>query len=171
LSKAGQTSEIGYLSVIDNHIASTTGYTHYMSNSAQIRKDATDLIANYATNNTSDHYPVFSQYNFAQTTPPSSGGGSGGVTTAIVTVNAADAGIYLLENPVHQSVVLQFKNSLQQVTISLVDVFGRRINLMNKKLIAANEIVSFDIANYNSGFYFIAVQTPTLNTALKVFKY
>jgi len=155
LSKAGQTSEIGYTSVIDNHIVSAAGYTYYVAGSAAIRTDITNTIANYASQNTSDHYPVSVNYNF--------------VTTAVTTINAAAAGIKLL-NLAPDKISIQFNKTLQQPVISVTDAAGRRIATINRKQIVQGELINIDVSVNAATIFFIKVQTNSFSTVLTTLK-
>jgi hypothetical protein len=63
LSLAGKKSTVEYNDVIDHVIASSEIATYYMPGSANILTDVANLVTNYG-NTTSDHYPVFSRYQF-----------------------------------------------------------------------------------------------------------
>lgn len=78
LSLAGKKSTVSYNDVIDHVTISNDLVTDYMPASAKILTDVTSLVNNFGSS-TSDHYPVFSRYRFANTTAPS-------VTTCIAEV-------------------------------------------------------------------------------------
>lgn len=63
LSLAGKKSTVDYNDVIDHVIASSEMAAYYMPESANILNDVANLVTNYG-NTTSDHYPVFSRYQF-----------------------------------------------------------------------------------------------------------
>lgn len=68
LSPAGQHSDVNYTSVIDNVILTDTFSHFYLSSSATVLSDVSNLVAKYGTT-TTDHYPVFTQYSFAPLVP------------------------------------------------------------------------------------------------------
>ncbi|MFV0605136.1 MAG: endonuclease/exonuclease/phosphatase [Niabella sp.] len=64
LEGLGNQSTINYQnSVIDHQIISSVMTKWYMNNSAKIRTDVTQVVPDFNTGNTSDHYPVSSVYN------------------------------------------------------------------------------------------------------------
>lgn len=69
LSLAGKKSTVSYNDVIDHVTISNELVADYLSSSAKILTDVTSLVSNYGST-TSDHYPVFSRYRFANTTAP-----------------------------------------------------------------------------------------------------
>ena len=63
LNTIGYQSTLGYKnSVIDQQIISNEVTKWYKSGSIKIRTDVTDVVPNYLSGNTSDHYPVTSEY-------------------------------------------------------------------------------------------------------------
>jgi hypothetical protein len=69
LSLAGKKSTTGFNDVIDHVIVSNDMAPYYMSSSATILSDVTSLITNYGST-TSDHFPVFTRYQFELPAPP-----------------------------------------------------------------------------------------------------
>ena len=71
-SKQGRRSTVTGADVIDHVIVSNEMATFFISNTMQIRTDVVGMVAtspiNYA-DSTSDHYPIFTRYNFLQTLP------------------------------------------------------------------------------------------------------
>jgi hypothetical protein len=62
----GLSSMINFPNVIDNHVISDEAMTYYIPGSAKIRSDVVTVVPDYvSSHNTSDHWPVFSQYNLA----------------------------------------------------------------------------------------------------------
>ncbi|ANI90680.1 hypothetical protein A9P82_07865 [Arachidicoccus ginsenosidimutans] len=64
LNKKGVASMIAEPSVVDQQIISSVFAKKYISHSAKIRTDVTTIIPGYERRQTSDHYPVSSQYVF-----------------------------------------------------------------------------------------------------------
>lgn len=88
LANAGQTSMINFPNVVDNHIISNEMVPFYVLNSVKIRTDVTNVVPDYVSaHNTSDHYPVFSQYSLS------------GIITGVPVVNPAALGIRVYPNP------------------------------------------------------------------------
>ncbi|MFI5222139.1 MAG: T9SS type A sorting domain-containing protein [Bacteroidia bacterium] len=64
LSDAGKSSFISGGHMIDQTLLTTPMRNFYVSNSSRVLDTITNFIANYASNNTSDHYPVMGFYSF-----------------------------------------------------------------------------------------------------------
>lgn len=69
LSLAGKKSTVSYNDVIDHVTISNELNADYLPGSANILTDVTSLVSNFGST-TSDHYPVFSRFRFANTTAP-----------------------------------------------------------------------------------------------------
>nr|MBA3674275.1 T9SS type A sorting domain-containing protein [Chitinophagaceae bacterium] len=69
LSLAGKKSTVSYNDVIDHVILSNDIQPDYMSSTATILTDVASLVSNYGKT-TTDHYPVFTRYQFKNTNPP-----------------------------------------------------------------------------------------------------
>jgi hypothetical protein len=69
LSLAGKKSTVSHDNVIDHVMASNEMVSTYISGTANILTDVTWLVSNYGST-TSDHYPVFTRYIFANITSP-----------------------------------------------------------------------------------------------------
>jgi hypothetical protein len=69
LSLAGKKSTVSYNDVIDHVVISNELQPYYMQSTATILTDVATLVSNYS-NTTSDHYPVFTRYQFDQPAPP-----------------------------------------------------------------------------------------------------
>ena len=69
LSLAGKKSTVSYNDIIDHVTVSNELVADYLPASAKILTDVTSLVSNYGST-TSDHYPVFTRYRFANTTAP-----------------------------------------------------------------------------------------------------
>lgn len=69
LSIAGKKSTVSYNDVIDHVMLSNEMQPFYLPASANILTDVASLISNYGKT-TTDHYPVFTRYQFKNTIPP-----------------------------------------------------------------------------------------------------
>ena len=69
LSEAGKKSTVSYNDVIDHVMITNDIQPYYIPGSATILTDAANLVNNYGST-TSDHYPVFTRYQFEQPAPP-----------------------------------------------------------------------------------------------------
>jgi hypothetical protein len=159
LQLAGKTSEIGYSnSVIDNHVVSAKGYNYYVANSIAIKTDVTNVVSNYTSGNTSDHYPVFSQYNLST------------VVTAINNVTLQELGIKTFPNPFTDKIYVNFGKNLQDAQLNIIDITGRIISQLNRKTIYTGETVQLSVSNASAGIYLLQIKTPQLQTVVKLKK-
>jgi Bacterial Ig-like domain/Secretion system C-terminal sorting domain/Endonuclease/Exonuclease/phosphatase family len=74
LSYAGFKSTVSFNDMIDHTVISNELADVFMASTAQVRTDVVNVVATNATNyasTTSDHYPVYSRFNFAQQALPS----------------------------------------------------------------------------------------------------
>ncbi|MGI8582421.1 MAG: lamin tail domain-containing protein [Chitinophagaceae bacterium] len=69
LSLAGKKSTVSYNDVIDHVLLSNELQPFYLPSTANILTDVASLVSNYGKT-TTDHYPVFTRYQFKNTTPP-----------------------------------------------------------------------------------------------------
>ena len=69
LSLAGKKSTTGFNDVIDHVVVSNDMAPYYMASSASILSDVTSLVSSYGST-TSDHFPVFTRYQFELPAPP-----------------------------------------------------------------------------------------------------
>jgi hypothetical protein len=69
LSLAGKRSTVTFNDVIDHVMLTDDMVPYYMAGSANILTDVANLVSNYGST-TTDHYPAFTRYRFANTTPP-----------------------------------------------------------------------------------------------------
>lgn len=69
LSLAGKRSTVSHDNVIDHVVVSNEMEPYYMTSTATVVTDVTGMVSNYG-NTTSDHYPVFTRYRFAEPVAP-----------------------------------------------------------------------------------------------------
>ncbi|KAK6021185.1 HYR domain protein, partial [Ostertagia ostertagi] len=69
LSLAGKRSTTGFNDMIDHVIVSNEMAPYYMPATANVLNDVTSLVSNYGST-TSDHFPIFTRYQFEQPAPP-----------------------------------------------------------------------------------------------------
>lgn len=158
LALAGQTTMINYPNVIDNHVVSVPMNSFYVANSVQIRIDATALIPNYQSNNTSDHYPVTSKYNFT------------GTTTAIPTVTASQLKVSFYPNPFAAQLNIAFGKTLTNVQLQLSDVQGKILVTQQYNRIAEGSTLKPWFSNLAKGIYFLGIATADYQTVIKLVK-
>jgi trimeric autotransporter adhesin len=157
LGKAGQTSMTDYPNVVDNHVISNEVAPGYVMNSASIRTDVVPLVVQYAAT-TSDHYPVFSQYNL------------NGVLTGIPSPVLTDIQILLFPNPFTHHINLISSKNLNAVKIMVEDMMGRRLSIVEEKRIPALTNFRLDLSLLSKGVYIIRIESKEEKTVQKIIK-
>lgn len=159
LSYAGQASTLNYNDVIDHQVISNEASVFYVPGSAMIRTDVVNTVPNYVTTqNTSDHYPVFSQYNLAN------------MPTNIVSVSVGQLGVKISPIPTQENINLWFSKPLTKTTVQLYDITGRLLLSNSYNTIRPNEIKSIDVSKLNAGVYLISIQTGKTIATQKIIK-
>jgi hypothetical protein len=159
LSYAGQTSTLNYNDVIDHHLISNEATIFYIPGSARIRTDVVNAVPNYVSaQNTSDHYPIFSQYNLAN------------MPTSVVTVSPSKFGVSIYPNPVREQAYIKFVKPMGKTTLQLFDVSGKVLETTTFTAIRTNETKMLSMANYPPGMYCISIQTATTRSIQKIIK-
>lgn len=116
LGAAGQTTMINFPNVIDNHVISNEVMPFYIPNSAKVRTDVLTVVPDYVSAaNTSDHYPVFSQYDLS------------GVVSAVPPTPATTFGIRLYPNPGTGVYYLKSTKTLPTAQAKLFNRLGQLI--------------------------------------------
>ena len=116
LGAAGQTTMINFPNVIDNHVISNEVVSFYVPNSAKVRTDVTTVVPDYVSAaNTSDHYPVFSQYNLS------------GVVNSVPSSPAAEFGISIFPNPSKGSFFIKSTKNIPASQARLFNSSGQMI--------------------------------------------
>jgi Secretion system C-terminal sorting domain len=157
LGNAGQTSMTDFPNVIDNHIISNELEQYYVPGSAKIRTDVTTIIPDYITaHNTSDHYPVFSQYNLA------------GVFTSVPNISATELGIITFPNPFKGEINIKATKSLTQVQLKIINMQGQVLSEQQFTRIAEGTIVQPYLPSLSTGVYFLQIQTKEYRTTVKL---
>lgn len=157
LGAAGQTSMINFPNVVDNHVISNEVEPFYVPGSAQIRTDITSVVPDYVTaHNTSDHYPVFSQYNLA------------GVVTGLPVVTANELGIMAFPNPFTNAVAIKATKNLANIKLQLYNLQGELINTQTLGMITAGSVVQLSFPALSKGIYFLQTETKQYKTVIKL---
>lgn len=156
LGNAGQTSMTDFPNVIDNHVISNELEQYYVAGSAKIRTDVVTIVPDYVTaHTTSDHYPVFSQYNL-------------GVTTAVPNVTASELGIITFPNPFKEQLNIKATKTLTQVQMKLMNVQGQILNTQYYNIIASGSTVQPTLPSLANGIYFLSIETKQYKTVVKL---
>lgn len=158
LALAGQTSMITFPNVVDNHVISNEVTPFYVLNSAKVRTDVTSIVPDYiSAHNTSDHYPIFSQYSLA------------GIITSVPTISAAELGLKISPNPFVDELIITTTKIISNVRLRLLTVHGQVVSTQSYPFISAGSTVKplFKVAT--KGIYFLQVETKQYKTVIKLF--
>lgn len=157
LGASGQTTMINFPNVIDNHIISNEVEPFYVPGSAKIKNDVTSIIPDYVTaHNTSDHYPVFSQYNLS------------GVVTGVTNVSANEMGVVVYPNPFKENIYIKATKTLTNVNMQLINLQGQVIHKKDYNLIPAGSFTNLNYPALQSGVYFLQMETRQYKTVVKL---
>ncbi|RYY19524.1 MAG: T9SS type A sorting domain-containing protein [Cytophagaceae bacterium] len=142
LAQAGLQSTVSYKTVIDNVIANRNMANYYINGTAAIRTDVAGAITNYATT-TSDHYPVFTRYSFANT------------TTA--TKNSSRVALGLYPNPVTNTVRFDVPETGSNLRLQVQTVDGRVVLQGSGSVEQLNQQLNQRVGTLGTGLYLIQV--------------
>ena len=155
LGVAGQTTMINFPNVIDNHIISNEAAPFYVPNSAKVRTDVTTIVPDYVSaHNTSDHYPVFSQYDLS------------GVITSINNVSPQEFGLSLYPNPGRNQFWLHSKKNIPASSIQLFSLNGQLIWNGTISRMAAGSNQALNFPNLPAGNYQLKITHTEESTHL-----
>jgi hypothetical protein len=157
LGNAGQTSMTDFPNVVDNHVISNELEQYYVPGSVKIRTDVLTIIPDYITaHNTSDHYPVFSQYNLA------------GIVTAVPNISTSELGIVAFPNPFKEELNLKATKNLTQIQMKLMNMQGQILNTQHYNIISAGSTIHPALPSLSKGIYFLSVETKQYKTVVKL---
>ncbi|MFN4008235.1 MAG: endonuclease/exonuclease/phosphatase family protein [Chitinophagaceae bacterium] len=168
-SLAGKRSTIGFNDVIDHQVASKAMDSMFISGSATVRTDVVNVIPDYNTRNTSDHYPVFSSYKLSNgdtslapivnPNPP---------TPPVVTPTALQ--VQLINNPItNNELVLKANQSVTNVQLALFNSNSTQIWQVSNTVLS-NGTNGFTLPQLPNGAYFLRIQTPQQLLQFKILK-
>ena len=126
-------------------------------NSASIRTDVVPLVVQYAAT-TSDHYPVFSQYNL------------NGMVTGIYPPGLTEIKLNLFPNPFTNRIRVFTTRNINAVKIIVEDVLGRKLLIRDEKRIIANTYLELDLSSLSNGVYTIRVESKEGTSVQKIVK-
>ncbi len=157
LGVAGQSSMINFPNVVDNHVISNELTPFYVLSSAKIRNDITAVVPDYiSAHNTSDHYPVFSQYSLD------------GLITGLPFVTPTAFGIRVSPNPFGSSLRLTATKTLTNVQLRLLNMQGQVISTKIIGLMTAGTSYTPAYHELSRGIYFLQVETKQQRTVVKL---
>jgi len=157
LGVAGQSSMINFPNVVDNHVISNELTPFYVLSSAKIRNDITAVVPDYITaHNTSDHYPVFSQYSLE------------GLITGVPVVTPTALGIQVNPNPFGSILRIRATKTLANVQVRLLNMQGQIIHSKTIGLLSTGSSYEPDLTELPRGIYFLQVETKQQKTVVKL---
>lgn len=157
LGVIGQTTMINFPNVIDNHIISNEMEPFYVRNSAWIRTDITNIITDYVTaHNTSDHYPVFSQYSLE------------GLITGLPVVTPTAFGIRVSPNPFGSELRITATKAQTQLNVKLVNLQGQVISTRQIGTMTEGSVYIPTFSSLSRGIYFLQLESTQQRTIIKL---
>jgi endonuclease/exonuclease/phosphatase family metal-dependent hydrolase len=167
LELAGERSTISYSSVIDHQVINKKMDSMYVPASADIRTDVVNVVPDYLTRNTSDHYPVSSRYTIING------------DTSVVVINppppppppVAFTGFKVWPNPFQQSIIFRSGKDLTGVTITLYNSLGGKVWQTTLPVITSQLFNEFQLPPYlASGVYLMQVSSREEKLHFKLVK-
>ena len=158
LGVAGQSSMINFPNVVDNHVISNELTPFYVLNSAKVRNDVTAVVPDYiSAHNTSDHYPVFSQFSLE------------GLITGLPPVITPNAfGIQVSPNPFGSTLRITATKPLTNVTLRLLNMQGQVVSHTALTLLNTGATYEPALAGLQKGIYFLQVESKQQRTVVKL---
>ncbi|HPG11572.1 MAG TPA: T9SS type A sorting domain-containing protein [Chitinophagaceae bacterium] len=157
LANLGQTSMINFPNVIDNHVISNEVSAYYIPGSVQVRTDVTSIVPDYVSaHNTSDHYPVFSNYNLS------------GVPTGLPNITPGDFGIKVSPNPFNDRIYITASKTLRNTHFSLFDTQGRKLITKDIATLIQGSSFEINIPASANGTYFLQAESEEYKTLVKL---
>jgi endonuclease/exonuclease/phosphatase family metal-dependent hydrolase len=151
-SLRGDNSYIGYPNVVDHSIVSASMAKDYVPYSCIIRKDAANMVNNYA-NELSDHYPVISRYDFRLS--------SSNIISSINNVSPPLKEAIQIINRTSGNPIIRFITPVRGgVTISLIGIDGKQMFLEKIAQPQRGTTRVVPMESMPSGLYILNVITP-----------
>lgn len=153
LEQAGERSTISYSNVIDHQVINKRMDSMYVEGSADIRQDVINVVPDYLTRNTSDHYPVSSKYKIING------------DTSVVVINPPPpppppvvfTGFKIWPNPFQQSIIFRSGKDLTGVTITLFNSIGQKVWQTTLPNITSQQFNEFLLPILSPGMYIMEV--------------
>jgi hypothetical protein len=157
LARAGLSSMTNYPNVIDNHVISNEMQLAYIPQSASIRTDVVPLVVQYGAT-TSDHYPIFSQYDLNQ------------VITSIQQPEDIRSLLNITITADGSFARIISTKQMNDVHISFIDMNGRILtrNFIKRLLPSTTNIIP--LPGISKGIYLIQIKSKEGNSSFKFFK-
>lgn len=160
LGAAGQTSMINFPNVIDNHVISNEVTPFYIPGSARVVTNVTSVVPDYVTaHNTSDHYPIFSNYSLS------------GIVTGLPVVPASELGMAAYPNPFHGLLFIKVTQPRQDITLHLFNSQGQLLETRAFPRWMPGQILEINRPGDPAGIYYLRIQTSREQTSLKLIRH
>ncbi|HEX6913742.1 MAG TPA: endonuclease/exonuclease/phosphatase family protein [Chitinophagaceae bacterium] len=151
--RAGERSTINYSNVIDHQIANLKMDSMYVPGSADIRQDVVEVVPDYLSHTTSDHYPVSSKFVLKD-----------GDTSAVV-VNPPPPppppvvfkGFRVWPNPFRQQIIFRSGKNLTEVKMVMYNSIGARVWETAVPVIISQQFNEFPLPLLSSGVYLLQI--------------
>jgi hypothetical protein len=174
LSYAGENSTISYRDVIDHQVISDEADSMYIRSSVAIRKDVLSVVPDYNTRNTSDHYPVFSQFKLiagdtsaivfpidtsTHNTPP-----------VVIIVTPPFTGFKLWPNPFRDRIFIKTGKALNDVVFELYNLAGQKVWGKQQLQLPAQVENQVQLPQVPAGLYFLRLTSKELSSNFTLLK-
>lgn len=148
LTQSGKRSTVGFSSMIDHQLISRELDSFYIPGSCSVLMDASTWISGYGSN-TSDHYPVFSRFNFKRIQP---------VQPTGIQDEIQLSSIRIFPNPANNQLFIEHKE--QQIEVRMFASDG--------KLMVTSAEREIDCSNLKPGLYIVEVKAASGTSYHKV---
>lgn len=154
LSLAGQPSTVSYPDIIDHVTVSNEMHQYYVPNSARTLKTEVESWVTNFGNTTSDHYPIYTEFIFANSVPQST------MNRSMSDVESPTKDFLvksLLSNGILHSMITSSYEG--PVTLQILDMNGRVLSAIQSKITKGMQQFKWDTSSWPAGIYLIRIQT------------
>ncbi len=151
--RAGERSTISYSNVIDHQMINKRMDSMYVPGSADVRQDVINVVPDYLSRSTSDHYPVSSRYVLI----------SG--DTSVVVVNPPPpppppivfTGFNVWPNPFDRQIIFRSGKTLNSVVLTMYNSVGQKVWQSNLPVVTSQLFNEVQLPYLPAGFYILQV--------------
>ncbi len=174
LSNINQTSTLFGTDMLDHQIISSEMLKWYVPHSATVRTDVSSVVPFYGTGNTSDHFPVFTQFNLRgiSNSGGTGGGGSGGGGGVILPPPAEDSSFNLLAfpNPFHSYLHITSNKPVKKLQLHMYNAAGKRVWSTEVDEINATKPLEVNLSALAKGMYYLRIDGDTIKKTFPLLK-
>jgi hypothetical protein len=157
LARAGLSSMTNFPNLVDNHVISNEMQMAYIPQSASVRTDVVPLVVQYGAT-TSDHYPIFSQYDLNQ------------VITSIRQPEDLRSFLNINIDADGSFARIISTKQMNDVHISFIDMNGRVLTRNFIKRLLPSATNTIPLPGISKGIYLIQIKSKEGNSSFKFFK-